>query len=184
MTLRATRRRCVAIFLRRRRARVRRIDVVVRKPDASMYSDAKVANRDIRVSGGRSLTGAVTRRPPVSIFTVVPRTVGYMYDVGVWDSSIVQGTFSVAPCQTLALRFATFPSLYDVLHPHRRMRRCVGTPPPLDSRRCWRRRRRALVWRRSTPTMMSRTTTMHSVWHWGVECRQLQVDTALPLFLV
>ena len=42
---------------------------------------------------------------------MVPRTGGYAYDVGVWDLSIVQGPVSVAPCQTLALRFATFASL-------------------------------------------------------------------------
>ena len=30
----------------------------------------------------------------------------------VWDFSIVQGPFSVAPCQTLVSRFATFASLY------------------------------------------------------------------------
>jgi hypothetical protein len=36
---------------------------------------------------------------------------GYAYDVGVWDLSIVQGPFSVAPWHTLVLRFATFASL-------------------------------------------------------------------------
>jgi hypothetical protein len=40
-----------------------------------------------------------------------PCTGGYTYDVGVWALSIVQGPFSVAPCQTLALRSATFASL-------------------------------------------------------------------------
>jgi hypothetical protein len=43
---------------------------------------------------------------------MVPRTGGYAYDVGVRDLSIVQGPFSVAPCQTLKLRFATVSSLY------------------------------------------------------------------------
>jgi hypothetical protein len=52
------------------------------------------------VSGGRSLMGAVTRRPPVSLDAVVPPTGGYAYDVKVWDLSIVQGPFSVGPCQT------------------------------------------------------------------------------------
>jgi hypothetical protein len=66
----------------------------------------QVANRD-GVSGGGSLTKAVTRRPPVSLYTMVLRTGGYTYGVGVWDLSIVQGPFSVAPCQTLKLRFAT-----------------------------------------------------------------------------
>jgi hypothetical protein len=36
----------------------------------------------------------------------------YTYDAKVWDFPIVQGSFSVSPCQTLALRFATFASLY------------------------------------------------------------------------
>ena len=61
------------------------------------------------ISGGRSLTGP--RRPPISLYTMVPRTEGYAYDVLVWGLSIVQGPFSVAPCQTLALRFASFSSL-------------------------------------------------------------------------
>ena len=66
----------------------------------------------VGISGGRALTGAVSRRPPISLYTMVPRTEGYTYDVGVWDWSIVQGPFSVAPCQNLRLRFATFASLY------------------------------------------------------------------------
>jgi hypothetical protein len=50
---------------------------------------------------GREIAhGAVTRRPPISLYTIVARTGGYTYDVGVWDLSIVQGPFSVAPCQT------------------------------------------------------------------------------------
>ena len=60
--------------------------------------------------------GAVTRRPPISLYTMVPRTESYAYDVGVWDLSIVQGPFSVVPCQTLISRFATFASLY-ILRP-------------------------------------------------------------------
>ena len=32
---------------------------------------------------------------------MVPRTKGYAYGVGVWDSSIVQGPVSVAPCLPL-----------------------------------------------------------------------------------
>jgi hypothetical protein len=42
------------------------------------------------------------------------RTHVYTYAAKVWDLSIVQGPFSVAPCETLALRFATFASLYAV----------------------------------------------------------------------
>jgi hypothetical protein len=51
---------------------------------------------------------AVSRRPPIPLDTTVTRTEGYAYDVGVWGLSIVQGPFSVAPCQT---RFATCASL-------------------------------------------------------------------------
>jgi hypothetical protein len=53
---------------------------------------------------------AVSRRPPIPLYTMVPRTGGYTYAVGVWDLSIIQGPFSVAPCQTLTLRFATCSS--------------------------------------------------------------------------
>jgi hypothetical protein len=35
--------------------------------------------------------GAVSRRPPISLYTMVARTGGYAYDVGVWDLSVVQG---------------------------------------------------------------------------------------------
>ena len=44
---------------------------------------------------------AVSRRPPISLYTIVARTRMYTYDAKVWDASIVQGPFSVAPCQTL-----------------------------------------------------------------------------------
>jgi hypothetical protein len=66
----------------------------------------------LRISGGRSLTGPIrdARRFPSTRWNPIP--VGYACDVGVWGLSIVQGPFSVAPCQTLALRFATFPSPY------------------------------------------------------------------------
>jgi hypothetical protein len=70
----------------------------------------KVANRDVRDFRRKIAHAAVTRRPPISLYTT-PRTGGYAYDVGVWDLSIIQGPFSVAPRQTLALRFATFASL-------------------------------------------------------------------------
>jgi hypothetical protein len=61
-----------------------------------------VANRDVngRDFGWGERSRAVTRRPPISLYTMVPRTGGYAYDVGFWDSSIIQGSFSVAPCQT------------------------------------------------------------------------------------
>jgi hypothetical protein len=65
------------------------------------YSDAKVANRDVRDFGWGIAHAAVSRRPPISLDTMVPRTGGYAYVVGVWDLSIVPGPFSVAPRQTL-----------------------------------------------------------------------------------
>ena len=52
-----------------------------------------------------------SRRPPIPLTRMVARTQGYTYDAHVWDLSIVQGPFSVAPCQTLIVRFVTFASL-------------------------------------------------------------------------
>jgi hypothetical protein len=45
--------------------------------------DAKVANRDVRDFGWKVAHEAVTRRPPISLDTMVPRTGDYAYDVGV-----------------------------------------------------------------------------------------------------
>jgi hypothetical protein len=45
---------------------------------------------------------------------MVPRTEGYTYDVGVWDLTIVQGPFSVAPCPTLKFTIRDF---------------CIAVPP-------------------------------------------------------
>jgi hypothetical protein len=102
----------------------------------------KVANRDVWDFGwGGCPPGRFTRHPPISLDTMVPRTGGYAYDVGVWDLSIVQGPFSVAPCQTFELRFATFSPLYRP-RPQRERERCrdgetesSGAPeePPLTS---------------------------------------------------
>jgi hypothetical protein len=75
------------------------------------YSDEKVASRNVRDFGWGIARAAVSRRPPESLDTIVARTHMYTYDAKVWDLSIVQGPFSVAPCQTVALRFATFASL-------------------------------------------------------------------------
>jgi hypothetical protein len=56
----------------------------------------KVANRDLKVSGGRWLTGPLrdARRPPSTLLYPVLRP------------------FSVAPCQTLESRFASFATVY------------------------------------------------------------------------
>jgi hypothetical protein len=45
-------------------------------------------------SGGRSLTSLLRDARRISLYTMVPRTGGYTYAVGVWDLSIVQGPFS------------------------------------------------------------------------------------------
>jgi hypothetical protein len=79
------------------------------------YSDAKVANRNVRDFGWEIAHPAVSRRPPISLYTSVAHTHMYTRDANVWDSSIVQAPFSVAPCQTLIVRFATFASL---IRPH------------------------------------------------------------------
>ena len=50
---------------------------------------------------------AVSRRPPISLCTIVARTHMYTYAANVWDLPLVQEPFSVAPCQTLIDRFAT-----------------------------------------------------------------------------
>jgi hypothetical protein len=103
----------VGARLHQRRQRVGGTHERVRLPYAItlVYSDGKGANRDVRGFGWEVAHEAVTRRPPISLDTMVLCTEGYAYDVGVWDLSIVRGPFSVAPCQTLALRFAC-ASLY------------------------------------------------------------------------
>jgi hypothetical protein len=60
----------------------------------------KEANRDVGDFGWEIAHAAVTRRPPISLYMMVPRTGGYAHAVGVWELPIVQGPFSVAPCQT------------------------------------------------------------------------------------
>ena len=52
-------------------------------------------------SGGRAARAAVTRRPPISLSTSVALTEGCTYAAKVWAVFLVQGPFSVAPCQTL-----------------------------------------------------------------------------------
>jgi hypothetical protein len=67
---------------------------------------------------------------------MVARTKGYTYGASGWDLSIVQGPFSVAPCQTLTLRFATFASL----NRRRSSRRWSSSPcrsPRPGCRRRW-----------------------------------------------
>jgi hypothetical protein len=83
------------------------------------YSDAKVANRTLTVGDfGREIAHeAVSRPPPTCLYTMVARTHRYTYDAKVWDVSIVQGPFSVAPflrARSLTLRFAAVASLCSV----------------------------------------------------------------------
>jgi hypothetical protein len=94
------------------------------------YSDEKLANRNVRDFGWEVAHAAVTRRPPISLYTMVPRTRGCMYAAKVWNLSIVQVPFSVAPCQSLALRFATLASLYEVELRVRVERLAANCPPP------------------------------------------------------
>jgi hypothetical protein len=68
------------------------------------------ANHHVRDFGWEIAHGAVSRRPADSRDTSVARTHLYTYAPNVWDSSLVQGPFSVAPCQTVASRFATLAS--------------------------------------------------------------------------
>jgi hypothetical protein len=55
-------------------------------------ANAKVCDRNVRDFGWEIAHGAVSRRPPISLNTMVHHTGGYTYDVGVWDLSIIQGT--------------------------------------------------------------------------------------------
>jgi hypothetical protein len=70
------------------------------------YSDGKVANRYVGDFGWEVAHEAISRGPPISLYTVVPRTEGYTYEVRVRDLSIVQGPFSVPNAKPFTLRFA------------------------------------------------------------------------------
>ena len=71
----------------------------------SLSSDEK-ANRNVRDFGREIAHAVVSRRPPISLDKIVARTHMHTYAAKVWALSIVQGPFSVAPCQTLTSRFA------------------------------------------------------------------------------
>jgi hypothetical protein len=71
---------------------------------APSLSDRRTAMQKLRnraFSGWRSLTGPLRDAPPISLYTIGARTHTYTCAAKVWDLSIVQGPFSVAPCQTL-----------------------------------------------------------------------------------
>jgi hypothetical protein len=62
------------------------------------YSDANIAKSDD--FGWEIAHAGVSRRPPISLYRAVARTHMYTYAAEVWDSSIVQGPFPLAPRQT------------------------------------------------------------------------------------
>ena len=78
-------------------------------------SDAKVANRNVWDFGWELAHEAVSRRPPIPLYTSVARTHMYTYPAKVWDLPIVQGPFSVAACPNPKRTFATFASLHGSL---------------------------------------------------------------------
>jgi hypothetical protein len=65
-----------------------------------------------RVRGRQIAHAAVSRRPPSSLSAGVALGKGYTYATKVWVLSIVQGPFSVAPCQTLCHDSQLFASRY------------------------------------------------------------------------
>ena len=73
------------------------------------YSDEKVAKSERSVSFGWEIAHvAVSPRPPISLDTSVSRTEGYTHAASVWDLCIVQGPFSVAPCQNISVTIRNF----------------------------------------------------------------------------
>jgi hypothetical protein len=60
----------------------------------------------LRIWGGENAQTAVSPRPPISLSRIVARAEGYTYAAKLWALCLVQGPFSVAPCQTLTYRFA------------------------------------------------------------------------------
>jgi chemotaxis protein histidine kinase CheA len=65
------------------------------------YSDAKVANRNVRDFGWEVAHAVVSRRPPISCYAIVARYHVYMCAARFWNSSSFKGHFLFAPCQTL-----------------------------------------------------------------------------------
>jgi hypothetical protein len=54
----------------------------------------------IGLLGREIVHAAVSRRPPISLSTIVARTEGYTHTAKVWAVSLVQGPFSVVPSPT------------------------------------------------------------------------------------
>jgi hypothetical protein len=109
------------------------------------YMTGAAPARDAPGHGQRQARGARTLHPPSrsytamkqvanrtsSLSTIVARTEGYTYAANVWDLFIVQGPVSVAPCQTLIVRFATCGSLYVAGAPTPPVVRCTSLAPLL-----------------------------------------------------
>jgi hypothetical protein len=95
-----------------------------RPPTGYRWKRVRTANRDVRDFGWEIAHAAVSRRPPISLSRIVPRTEGYTHNATVWDSSIVQGFLS-RRAETLLVTIRHFSSsLYGA---HRRRRgRCRG----------------------------------------------------------
>jgi hypothetical protein len=68
-----------------------------------LHSDAQVANRYVRDFGWGIAHAAVSRRPPISLDTIVARTHMYAHGAKVWNLSSFKGFLSPR-CQTLTIR--------------------------------------------------------------------------------
>jgi hypothetical protein len=68
-----------------------------------------MANRDCTDFGWEIAHGAVTRRPPIALYSMVPRTGCYACDVAVWDLSIVEGPISCRPRAKPSVTIRDFP---------------------------------------------------------------------------
>jgi hypothetical protein len=74
--------------------------------------------------GWETAHGAVTRRPPISLYTMVPRTEGDTHDAKVWHLSIVQAPFL---CRAVPNLCKSYDSQLFAVHRQRRERgrRCA-----------------------------------------------------------
>jgi hypothetical protein len=104
------------------------------------HSDDISANRNVRDFGREVAHAAVTRRPPIPRYTMVPRTGGYAHDVGVWALSIVQGPFSVAPYPTVTIwqlfHLPVLNCVVSVCPPLRAPRRAATIPASAQKSAC------------------------------------------------
>jgi hypothetical protein len=66
---------------------------------------------------GEIAHGAVTRRPAISLYAMVPRAGSYAYGVGVWDLSVVQGPPSLSRRAAAAVAQAKLDAYADLGEP-------------------------------------------------------------------